>query len=174
MSGGLLFIEILFLLCLVFALWRWPRHGADEARDAALANEPASVVRIYHGNQQPDAVFEFREEAQVFAAQGYIPSSQSWAPGQWGCGMWLVALLLCFGFGIGVLVFLYMLIVKPAGTLTVTYVRQKPNAAPSAPGLTTSNQLLVERLNQLDAALAAGLISAEEHKAKRTAVLEAF
>ena len=54
------------------------------------------------------------------AAFGYFPTSQSWAPGQWGAGAFIVALLLCFIF-IGFLVFVYMLIVRPDGTLTVTY-----------------------------------------------------
>ena len=52
--------------------------------------------------------------------KGYQPVVQSWADGSWGCGSFLVALLLCFVV-IGLVVFVYMLIVKPAGTLTVTY-----------------------------------------------------
>jgi hypothetical protein len=54
------------------------------------------------------------------AAVGYFPTSQSWAPGSYGCGAFLIALLLCVVF-IGILVFVYMLIVKPDGTLSVTY-----------------------------------------------------
>lgn len=61
--------------------------------------------------------------AAMFAAAGYVPVSQSWAPGSWGCGAFLVALLLAFVL-VGILVFIYMLLVKPAGTLTVTYQRQ--------------------------------------------------
>ena len=54
------------------------------------------------------------------AAQGYFPTAQTWAPGTYGCGAFLLALLLCFII-IGIVVFIYMLIVKPAGTLSVTY-----------------------------------------------------
>jgi predicted Zn-ribbon and HTH transcriptional regulator len=54
------------------------------------------------------------------AAQGYFPTSQSWVPGQWGVGAFIIAFLLCFIL-IGILVVIYMLIVKPDGTLTVTY-----------------------------------------------------
>src|SRR5262245_28942849 len=54
------------------------------------------------------------------AAQGYFPTSQIWAPGAYGCGAFLLALLLCFLI-IGILVSIYMVLVKPAGTLTVTY-----------------------------------------------------
>jgi Uncharacterised protein family UPF0547 len=57
------------------------------------------------------------------AAHGYFPTSQSWAPGQWGAGAFFVALLLCFLL-IGFLALIYMLIVRPEGTLTVTYERR--------------------------------------------------
>ena len=57
------------------------------------------------------------------AAKGYFPVSQSWAPGQWGAGAFITALLLCL-IVIGILVFIYMLVVKPDGTLTVTYERR--------------------------------------------------
>ena len=77
------------------------------------------VVRTYRGSQS-SATNAFQNDAARLAAQGYVPISQSWAPGSWGCGAFLVALLLCLLL-IGILVFIYMLIVKPAGTLTVTY-----------------------------------------------------
>jgi len=63
---------------------------------------------------------DYQADAARLAAQGYFPISQSWAPGSYGCGAFLLALLLCVVL-IGILVFIYMLIVKPAGTLSVTY-----------------------------------------------------
>jgi hypothetical protein len=54
------------------------------------------------------------------AANGYFPSSQSYAPGSYGFGAFLFALLLCFIL-IGILIFIYMMIVKPDGVLSVTY-----------------------------------------------------
>jgi hypothetical protein len=81
---------------------------------------PLTIIRAYRGGQQRDANGAFAREAEAFSALGYAVTSQSWAQGQWGCGAWLFALLLCVLL-IGILVFLYMLIVKPAGTLTVTY-----------------------------------------------------
>jgi hypothetical protein len=82
---------------------------------------PLTVVREYIGKQQKDANSRFSEEAQQFAVIGYSVSSQSWAQGQWGCGAWLVALVCILFVGLGLLILAYMLIVKPAGTLTVTY-----------------------------------------------------
>ena len=81
---------------------------------------PLTIVRVYKGGQQRDANRAFARDAEDLAPLGYVVTSQSWAQGQWGCGAWLFALLLCVLL-IGILVFLYMLIVKPAGTLTVTY-----------------------------------------------------
>ncbi len=63
----------------------------------------------------------FQADAIQMAADGYFPTSQSWAPGQWSGGAFAVAILLIFFFGLGILILAYMLIVKPDGTLTVTY-----------------------------------------------------
>jgi hypothetical protein len=56
-------------------------------------------------------------------------TSQSWAPGTYGAGAFLLALLLCFVL-IGFLIFVYLLIVKPDGVLSVTY---ELRAAPVIP-----------------------------------------
>jgi DNA-directed RNA polymerase subunit M/transcription elongation factor TFIIS len=56
--------------------------------------------------------------------RGYYPVSQEWIPGSYGCFAFLIAFLLCFIF-IGIVAFLYMLIVKPDGKLIVTYEIRK-------------------------------------------------
>jgi hypothetical protein len=85
------------------------------------------IVRTYKGSQLAAAA-AFQKDAQKLAAQGYSPVSQNWAQGSWGCGAFLVALLLCVVL-VGFIVFVYMLLVKPAGTLTVTYEYRGPGAA---------------------------------------------
>jgi len=77
------------------------------------------LVKTYHGTQE-QATALFRSDAEKMAAQGYFPTAQTWAPGSYGCAAFLIALLLCLLL-IGILVFIYMLIVKPPGTLSVTY-----------------------------------------------------
>ncbi len=77
------------------------------------------VVKTYKGNQA-FATEQFKIDAAKMAGQGYFPTSQSWAPGAYGCSHFLVALLLCLVI-IGVMIFIYMLFVKPDGTLSVTY-----------------------------------------------------
>jgi len=82
------------------------------------------IVRTYKGSQQ-SAAAAFQKDAQLLAAQGYYPVSQNWAAGSWGCGAFLVALLLAIVL-IGILIFVYLIVVKPAGTLTVTYEYRAP------------------------------------------------
>ncbi|MDY0271782.1 MAG: zinc ribbon domain-containing protein [Advenella sp.] len=81
-----------------------------------------TIIKTYQGDQK-SAIAKFRSDAIEMAKKGYHPSSQVWAPGSYGCGAFIIALLLCFIL-IGILIFIYMLIVKPAGTLTVTYQYQ--------------------------------------------------
>jgi len=77
------------------------------------------VVRIYSGSQEA-AMVAFQADTAKMAKQGYFPISQTWAPGAYGCGSFLLALALCIVL-IGIIVFLYMVIVKPPGALSVTY-----------------------------------------------------
>lgn len=77
------------------------------------------VVKTYTGSQTQTAQL-FQTDSELMAAEGYFPISQSWAPGSYGCGTFLVALALCVLI-VGILVFIYMLVVPPDGTLSVTY-----------------------------------------------------
>ena len=61
------------------------------------------------------------------AERGYFPISQTYQPGEYGCGAFVVALLLCI-LVIGIFVFIYMLIVKPPGTLSVVYEYRGPQS----------------------------------------------
>lgn len=78
------------------------------------------IIRLYEGNEA-EAFAAYRLDASLLAGQGYAPTTQNWIPGQWGGGAIFIAILLCFCFGIGFFVIIYMLIVKPRGKLSVTY-----------------------------------------------------
>ena len=91
--------------------------------EQATADKPPVLVRAYRGNEW-QARRSFQWEAAELAKDGYFPSSQSWAPGSYGCASFLVALLLCVLI-VGILIFIYMILVKPPGTLSVTYQRQQ-------------------------------------------------
>ena len=84
-----------------------------------MAKKHKPIVKTYRGKQDA-AQKEFLKDAEKLAETGYFPVSEKWEQGSWGCGSFLVALILCVII-IGILVFIYMLLVKPAGTLTVTY-----------------------------------------------------
>ena len=94
------------------------------------SSQPQILIRVYRGRQQSGALAKFDADAQQLAAAGYEPVSQSWAQGEWGCGAFLVALVL-FVFVLGILIFIYMLLVKPEGTLTVTYRLTSVTAEPA-------------------------------------------
>lgn len=53
-------------------------------------------------------------------AFGYLPFSQTWIPGAYTTGQFIGAAFLCLVI-IGILIFIYMLIIKPEGSLAVTY-----------------------------------------------------
>ncbi len=89
---------------------------------------PATLVRAYKGQRQADAVAPFQAEANGLAEAGYEPVSQSWADGQWGGPEVLIALLLCLVV-VGVFILIAMLVVRPEGTLTVTYTRARSVSA---------------------------------------------
>ena len=79
------------------------------------------VVKTYTGSKTYTAEREFRADAIELAEQGYYPISQSSARGEWKTRAYLIAVLLIFLFGLGIFILAYMLIVKPEGSLTVTY-----------------------------------------------------
>lgn len=89
--------------------------------DPGFKRGPAILVRTYRGNQR-DAARLMQKDAGDLSQQGYRIVGQTYAPGGYSPAAFIVALLLCL-FLIGILIFAYMLIVKPAGTLTVTYQR---------------------------------------------------
>jgi hypothetical protein len=94
------------------------------SNESIKANK-AVIIETYKGSQK-SAMVAFQADAAKKATLGYFPTSQSWAPGSYGCGSFILALLLCFIL-IGIVVFIYMLIVKPDGVLSVTYeLREAP------------------------------------------------
>ena len=96
-----------------------------------MVDQKSIRVKNYTGDSE-SATRSFQMDSIKMGEQGYYPVSQSWTPGSYGCGSFIVALLLCIIL-IGFLVFIYMLIVKPDGTLTVTYeMRSSPVATESA------------------------------------------
>ncbi len=105
------------------SLWyTWPLPLEDDYGSLTEGSLP-TIVRAYWGAQQSDAVRVFEQDASELARFGYQPRMLSWAEGRWGCGAFVVALLLAVIL-VGLLMFLYMLVVRPDGILTVAYARR--------------------------------------------------
>src|SRR6516225_10436046 len=98
--------------------------SAIESRQLAdtpkSADTSAILVEAYKG-KQVEATARFQTHSIEMAAEGYLPTWQSWAPGESAREAYVVAVLLIFLFGLGILFLGYLLIVEPEGTLTVTY-----------------------------------------------------
>ena len=94
-----------------------------------MFSKKKNIVQEYRGNEAT-AQKLFLKDSEKKAKKGYYPVAENWTPGSYGAGAFILALLLCFLL-IGILVFIYMLIVKPAGTLTVTYAYQDQQTSSS-------------------------------------------
>lgn len=101
----------------------------EQVGNKAKSPKPSVIVKSYRGSEA-SATAAFQKDAVRMAEQGYTPTSQSWAPGSWGCLSFLIALLLCVVL-IGIVVFIYLLVVKPEGTLSVTYSLRSPTQSES-------------------------------------------
>jgi hypothetical protein len=77
-------------------------------------------VRTYRGHEQSAAIASYVKDAEALAERGYAPAGQSWGDGQWDGIYFLIALLLSL-VGIGLILLAYMAIIRPDGTLCVTY-----------------------------------------------------
>lgn len=91
---------------------------------------PSTLIKTYEGRQS-EATDDFMRHAKRLAEDGYVATSQSYAPGSYSGAAYFLAVFLCI-FGIGFLILGYMLIVKPKGVLTVTYERKEISSAPAS------------------------------------------
>jgi len=145
------------------------------ARNAARSGGPVTddapvVTRTYRG--KPEEIEAIRRaDADSLAARGYYPKSQNYVPGSWGAGAWVLGVVLILLFGLGLLVLIYLVAVKPPGTLSVIYerVEQRPADKPAAEAVAAS--AVQGRLETLEQLKLAGAITDEEYAAKRTDIL---
>lgn len=82
-------------------------------------NRAKVLVKNYKGTYG-NALIVFKRDSIRLAETGYIPISQNWIAGTYSILAFVFAALLCFLL-IGILIFFYMIIVSPPGTLTVNY-----------------------------------------------------
>jgi len=90
-----------------------------KSRSSGVKRPDKNIVWWYEGSEAKARV-EFIKDAQKKSQDGYYPVSENYTQGQYSGWDFFGAFLLCFIL-IGIIVFIYMLIVKPKGRLTVTY-----------------------------------------------------
>lgn len=86
---------------------------------------PQSLVRVYKGSQK-EATELFQKDAAYLSGEGYAVTSQNWIEGSRGCGSFVLAAFLVL-LVIGLIILVYYWMVKPDGTLTVTYELRNPS-----------------------------------------------
>lgn len=114
-----------------------PTQPTQLTQPWAGSEPPATLTRVYPGKPEA-AAWLMREDAARLEPHGYVAISQNYAPGEWGCGAWVLAFFLLI-FIVGLLVIAYMIAVHPDGTLTVVYERRGQALATPAPA-TASQQ----------------------------------
>jgi len=80
-------------------------------------------IRGYEGRTYDDVIQAFHDDAVMLLGEGYEPAGQHYVEGDWSVLRAVLATLLLFFF-VGIVLWLQMLLWRPVGTLTVTYVRR--------------------------------------------------
>ncbi len=106
-----------------------PSHPGDhELAWFAKPTAPGTTHAVHYPGALELAEAQAQEDAQEFAFHHWFPVSQTYVPGAWSTGTWVLA---CLGVVIlvGVLVLVYMRATKPAGELVVVYQYRPPTPA---------------------------------------------
>ena len=96
-SLSFLVVVALAILVLFYFVYREERLTKNERKRRAATR--LSIIKRYEGSQA-EATMRFQSDAIEMGARSYFPTVKTWVPGQWR---------------------VWHLIVKPKGTLTVTY-----------------------------------------------------
>lgn len=102
----------------------WPPNGGSPI-----------FIRGYRGKAYEDTIESYYRDSVLLHLQGYEPAGQHYVEGRWSVAMAVIATVL-IPFLVGVIMWLFMLVTRPTGTLTVTYLRpmatqESPAASPS-------------------------------------------
>jgi hypothetical protein len=83
-------------------------------------DRPQVLARVYPGYHE-SAVELFQTDAAMLLDGGYVPVGQSYAEGRWAT-RFVALVLIASLFVIGLPFLAYMIVVRPPGSLGVTYV----------------------------------------------------
>lgn len=90
----------------------WPPDGGSQV-----------FIRAYEGETYEAVIHAFHRDAVLLMKQGYDPAGQHYVEGEWSSGRALLATVL-LPFLVGWLLWAQMLVHRPVGSLTVTYVHR--------------------------------------------------
>lgn len=127
----IILITIVVVVIVLVVARAGSRSRATDQVPPALYGEEV-ILRTFRADSPASAARWYQADLSDLVDHGYLPATQTWQPGEWGFGAFVVALFLLLLFGIGVIVFAYLLVVRPPGTMLVTYVRRDLAALPSA------------------------------------------
>lgn len=134
-------------------------------------------VHTYKAKNQPAAAAQFTLESSKMAAQGYTPTGQSWASPSYArlvitpvvliiVGFLFVGLYgLLIGLALGIV---YVLAVRPLGSLMVTYERRASSSPAIAAAPTRDHMADLDRLGDLRDR---GLITPADYDTKKAEIL---
>jgi hypothetical protein len=114
-------IAAIAVFFVVLYVWSGARSAPPAPASTPLLDPGGSFVRTYRGRDQEDAAAAYVADARTLMGQGYEPVAQSWGDGQWDAFTFVIGLVLTLFLGIGLILLAYMAIVRPSGTLLVTY-----------------------------------------------------
>lgn len=98
------------------AIDTWPEEGSS----------PIFIRGYRDGTSYQDLIEAFHRDAVLLLDQGFTPAGHHYVEGEWSVWRALGATLLIPIFFIGLLFWAQMLVHRPMGTLTVTYVYRTP------------------------------------------------
>jgi len=109
-----------------------PSHPGDHELAWFAKPTAAGATRTvrYRGNYE-GAAAQADGDARELAFHHWFPVSQTYVPGAWGTGAWVLAFL-SLVLLVGIIVLLYMLAAKPAGELVVIYEYRPQTSDPSS------------------------------------------
>ena len=92
---------------------------ADPSSAAAPDETPGTVTSSYRARSEAAARAFAAAEAARMEAEGYEVVGATWTPGAWPVGAWVGGAILSLWL-IGIPILIYLVVVKPMGTLTVS------------------------------------------------------
>ena len=133
----------------------------DLLRPTAEDPPPRGATRtVRYAGTFDEAMAAFQTDAHKLARSYWYPTAQTYVPGMWGWRAWVAAFLTTVIL-VGLFALVYMVVVRPAGELVVTYEERQPVARVDP----------ADQIRKLAALRDEGIIAEDEFAAKKRQLL---